>query len=132
VEVRGFPPWPERAIGATIFSMRVLIVDDNEAMRRTIRDVLEDLSPVVAECADGDEVLARFEAFDPDWVLMDLRMERVDGLTATAALRAAHPEARVVVVSAHDQDDLRRAAQRAGAHAYVAKNDLLELRRILA
>ena len=112
--------------------MRVLIVDDSEAMRRTIRDVLEDLAPVVEECVDGDEVLARFEEFDPDWVLMDLRMERMDGLTATAALRSAYPGARVVVVSAHDHDDLRRAAQRAGAHAYVAKDDLLELRRILA
>ena len=111
--------------------MRVLIVDDSEAMRRTIRDVLEDLAPEFAECADGDEVLARFEEFCPDWVLMDLRMERVDGLTATAALRTAHPDARVIVVSAHDHDDLRRAAQRVGARAYVAKDDLLELRRVL-
>jgi CheY-like chemotaxis protein len=112
--------------------MRVLIVDDNAGMRRTIRDVLEDLDPDVDECADGDEVLARFEAFLPDWVLMDVRMPRVDGIAATARLCASHPGARVIVVSDHDHDDMRRAARRAGAVGYVAKRDLLELPRLLA
>ena len=112
-------------------TLRVLIVDDNAGMRRTIRDVLEDLGPEVDECGDGDEVLARFEAFAPDWVLMDVRMARVDGIAATAALRKAHPEARVIMVSDHDQEDVRRAADRAGAVGYVAKRDLLELPRLL-
>ena len=111
--------------------LRVLIVDDSPSVRETIRDVLEDLSPEFEECGDGGEVLARFEAFAPHWVLMDIRMPHVDGLAATASLRAAHPEARVIVVSDHEQDDIRRAAQRAGAVAYVRKRDLLQLRRLL-
>lgn len=111
--------------------LRVLIVDDSPEVRQTIRDILEDLSPHFEECADGGDVLARFEAFEPDWVLMDLRMPHVDGIAATATLRAAHPDARVVMVSDHDQEDIRRAAQRAGAVAYVRKRDLLELRRLL-
>lgn len=111
--------------------LRVLIVDDNPLVRRTIRDILEELSPMLEECADGDEVVARFEAFCPDWVLMDVRMARVDGIAATATLRATHPDARVIVVSDHDQEDIRRAATRAGAVGYVVKRDLLDLPRLL-
>jgi len=110
---------------------RVLIVDDNPCVRATIRDVLDGLPLRYQECGDGAEVLACFDAFAPDWVLMDIRMPVVDGISATAALRAAHPHARVIVVSDHDQDDVRRAAARAGAVAYVAKRNLLELRRLL-
>ena len=71
--------------------MRVLIVDDNGFVRRTIRAVLADLAIEFDECADGDEVLARFESFWPQWVLMDLHMQRMDGLRATERLwRARH------------------------------------------
>lgn len=113
-------------------TLRLLIVDDNARVRRTIREVVSGLSPVVEECSDGDEVLARFEAFSPDFVLMDLRMARVDGIAATTSLLAAHPRARVIAVSDHDHDDVRRAAHEAGMEAFVAKSDLLQLRRILS
>lgn len=112
-------------------ALRVLIVDDNALIRRMIRDVLEDLPVEIAECADGDEALARYDAFDPDWVLMDIRMSRVDGITATAALCEAHPDARILMVSEHDQEDIRSAARRAGAAGYVHKRDLRELRKWL-
>ena len=123
-------PAPARYV--THMTLRILVVDDNALVRQMIRDVLEDLPVEIVECADGDEVVARYEAFAPDWVLMDIRMPRMDGIAATAALRAAHPEARVLVVSEHDQDDIRRAAGRAGAEGYVRKKDLLELRSWLA
>lgn len=112
-------------------ALRILVVDDNARVRRTIRDVVSDLVAAVEECADGDQVLDRFEAFRPDWVLMDIRMPRMDGISATAALTEAYPAARVVIVSDYEQDDLRRAARRAGAVGYVAKSDLLELRAFL-
>src|SRR5262245_61783924 len=100
-------------------ALRILIVDDNALVRRTIRAILEDLPAEIVECADGDEVLPSYESFAPDWVLMDIGMPRMDGIAATAALRAAHPDARVLMVSEHDQADIRRAADRAGASGYV-------------
>src|SRR5215470_13523604 len=106
-------------------ALRLLIVDDNVRMRRTIREVVAPLAPLIEECADGDEVLGRFEGFSPDFVLMDIRMARVDGITAAVSLLAAHPAARIIAVSDHDQDDLRRAARDAGIEAFVAKSDLL-------
>jgi CheY-like chemotaxis protein len=113
-------------------TLRLLIVDDNARVRRTIRESVSGLDPVIEECSDGDEVLARFEAFSPDFVLMDLRMARVDGLAAAVSLLAAHPDARIIAVSDHDHDDVRRAAREAGMEAFVAKSDLLQLARILS
>ena len=111
--------------------LRILVVDDNARVRRTIRDVVSDLASAVEECADGDQVIRRYEAFRPDWVLMDIRMPRMDGISATAALTSAHPGARVVIVSDFEQADLRDAAAKAGAVGYVAKRDLLVLRGLL-
>jgi two-component system response regulator DegU len=111
--------------------LRLLLVDDSVEVRRTIRAVVAGLVAEVAECADGDEVLARFEAFRPDLVLMDIRMPRMDGIRATELLKAAHPGARVVMVSDFEEDDLRAAARDAGAEAYVPKSDLLVLRDLL-
>ena len=111
--------------------LRLLLVDDSSEVRRTIRAVVQDLVGDMAECGDGTEVLARFEAFRPDLVLMDIRMPRLDGIRATALLKAAHPAARVVIVSEYEQDDLRTAAREAGAEAYVPKSDLLILRDLL-
>jgi two-component system response regulator DegU len=111
--------------------LRLLLVDDSREVRRTISAVVADLVAEVAECADGDEVLARFAAFRPDLVLMDIRMPRMDGIRATTLLKAAHPEARVVIVSDFEQDDLRTAAREAGAEGFVSKSDLLVLRDLL-
>ena len=110
---------------------KILLVDDSPRVRATIRAVLADLVSDVQECFDGDQVLASFEAFRPDVVLMDIRMPGMDGIEATALLKKAHPAARVVIVSDHEQDDLRLAARQAGAEAYVPKTDLLVLRRLL-
>jgi len=110
---------------------RILLVDDSPRVRATIRAIVADLASEMAECFDGAQVLASFEAFRPDVVLMDIRMPGMDGIEATALLKKAHPKARVVMVSDHEQEDLRLAAREAGAEAYVAKTDLLVLRRLL-
>ncbi len=110
---------------------RILVVDDSPRVRRTIRELVADLAGAIQECADGDEVLASYVSFRPHWVLMDVRMTRMDGIRATTQLVAAHPEARVVIVSDYEQQDLQDAARRAGAVGYVAKSDLLPLRTML-
>ena len=110
---------------------RVLLVDDSPHVRAVLRAVLAGVASDVAECVDGDEVLAIYEDFGPDLVLMDVRMPRMDGIQATALLKKAHPDARVVIVSDHEHPDVRAAARRAGAEAYVVKTDLLVLREIL-
>lgn len=114
--------------------MMLLIVDDNAVMRQMIRRVTSKLGAEIVECADGAEVVAAYEQHQfsaADWVLMDVEMAQMDGLTATRLLRAAHPDARVVIVTRHDDADVRAAAFGNGACGFVLKENLLELRTLL-
>ncbi|HEX9004503.1 MAG TPA: response regulator transcription factor [Blastocatellia bacterium] len=115
--------------------MMLLIVDDNAAMRRLIRRMTRDLAERIEECADGAEALPAYEAHHldgADWVLMDVEMAGLDGLAATRELRAAHPEARVIIVTKHNDEATRKAAFRSGACGFVAKDNLLELRALFS
>ncbi|MCM3871437.1 MAG: response regulator, partial [Pyrinomonadaceae bacterium] len=62
--------------------MKLLIVEDNEQMRRTIKSFMDDIAEAVFECADGADALAAYELRRPDWVLMDIEMKRMDGISA--------------------------------------------------
>jgi len=112
--------------------MTVLIVDDSPPFRALIRTVLAGLADDVNECADGDEAVAAYVARRPDWVLMDLQMARMGGLEATRRLIAHDPSARVLIVTDYDDVHWRAAAAGAGACGYVLKQDVLEVRRLLA
>jgi len=108
-----------------------MIVDDNDHIRRLIANLVWDLAETVVECSDGADALATYEKHRPDWVLMDVRMLHVDGITATRQIVASHADAKVMIVTDYDDADLRAAALKAGAREYVVKDDLLSLRRIL-
>jgi DNA-binding NarL/FixJ family response regulator len=111
--------------------MNILIVDNSPRMRRTIRSLLAGLAHEIFECEDGSQALAAYQKHRPDWVLMDIGLKETDGIVVTLALTAAFPEAKVVIVTDYDDARLRQAAQRAGACAYVRKEDLFELRVII-
>ncbi|MCB2174709.1 MAG: response regulator transcription factor [Actinomycetales bacterium] len=119
-------------------SVRVVVVDDHPVVRAGIVGLLagEDDLEVVAEGSDGAEVLGLVETHHPDVVLMDLRMPKVDGATATGRLLAAHPDVRVVVLTTYESDaDILRAVE-AGATGYLLKDtpreDLVEAVRAAA
>jgi two-component system, NtrC family, response regulator HydG len=111
--------------------MRLLIVDNNERMRRTIKSVVEDITDEFYECEDGAEALSLYEIHRPDWVLMDIRMGGMDGLDATRQIKASFPKARVVIVTEYDDAAMREDARHAGANEYVTKRELFDLRKIL-
>jgi CheY-like chemotaxis protein len=112
-------------------TMNILIVDDSKAMRRMIRLTVKDLAERIYECADGSEAVSAYANHLPDWVLMDIRMRKMNGLEATSRIKAAFPQARIVIVTGNKGDDLREAARTAGAIDFVMKDNLMELRRIL-
>lgn len=104
-----------------------MIVDDNSRMRAMVRALVEPLGAEIHEFADGDEAVRGYDEVTPDWVLMDLAMQRMDGISATTRIRDRHPAARVLIVTEHADPDLQRAAARAGAAGYVLKENLFEI-----
>jgi CheY-like chemotaxis protein len=112
--------------------MKVLIVDDNEQVRLLLRDYLPPSADEVYECVDGDEAFASYQRHRPDWVLMDWDMARMDGITAIREIMAAFPTARICMVTAFGDEELRAEALAAGARGVVAKSRLFELASVLA
>lgn len=111
--------------------MSFLIVDDNSVMRRTIRHVVREFAGEINECQDGAEALPAYRKYQPDWVLMDVEMREMDGLTATREICAAFPKAHIVIVTKHGDAEMREAARKAGAFGFVVKENLLELRKVI-
>ena len=123
-------PLPGYTLGPGI--MKILIADDDARMRQMVKQTVASLATEFYEAADGGEAIALCAAQRPDWVLMDLRMKPLDGLRATAEIKARFPEVRIAIVSQYDDDELRAEAARVGACAYVLKEDLPELLAIIS
>lgn len=104
--------------------LRVLIVDDDALVRAGLSMMLDGTGgiTVAGEAADGDEVPAAADAHAPDVVLMDLRMPRVDGITATRRLRARANPPEVIVLTTFDSDENILHALRAGASGFLLKD----------
>jgi len=111
--------------------MKILIADDHEHMRQIIGQTLAHLTTEFYEAGDGGEAIAICAAQRPDWGLMDFRMKSMDGLRATAEIKARFPETRVAIVSQYDDVELRAEAVRVGACAYVLKENLQDVQQLL-
>jgi len=107
--------------------MTVLIVEDNEGVRRLLRTAVEGFAAVTWDCRDGAYALEAYLKYRPDVVLMDMRMPVMDGLAATRQIVRSDPSAKVVIVTDYDDKDLRGAACEAGACGYALKRNLLDL-----
>ena len=102
----------------------VLVCDDQELMRVGLRMVVDgqpDLT-VVGEAGDGKAAVAQALTLRPDLVLMAVGLPRLDGISATAQLRAALPDTHVLVLTACDRDEYAYAALRAGASGFLVKD----------
>ena len=108
--------------------IRVIVVDDQELVRSGLRRILRrrDGLEIVAACGDGSEVVAALETHPADVVVMDLRMRQVDGITATATLRALPDAPPVLVLNTFDEDELVSGALRAGAAGFILKDSPAE------
>lgn len=81
----------------------------------------------IDECDDGGDAILMYEKGNPDFVLMDVDLREMDGITATRKIVASDPNAKVIIVTNYDEDDLREAAKKAGACGYVLKENLLDV-----
>src|SRR5687768_3585847 len=112
------------AVADVTGSVRVLIVDDDPLVRAAIAMILTRAPgvEVVGEAADGAEVLTAVDRYAPDVVLMDIRMQRVDGLAATELLRARPNPPEIIVLTTFDADEYVLRALRAGASGFLLKD----------
>jgi DNA-binding NarL/FixJ family response regulator len=104
--------------------IRVMLVDDDPLVRSGLRMLLGGAPEieVVAEAEDGDEVLAAVDRHRPDVVLMDIRMPRLDGVSAAALLARQPSPPKVLMLTTFDADDLVFRALRAGAAGFLLKD----------
>ena len=106
--------------------MRILVVDDDRAVRDSLRRSLEFNGYAVELASDGAEALARVPQINPDAIIMDVMMPRLDGLEATRALRGAGNDVPILVLTARDAVSDRVDGLDAGADDYLTKPFALE------
>jgi two-component system chemotaxis response regulator CheY len=108
----------------------VLVVDDAAFQRMRVRRSLEGAGHSVVEASSGHEAVDLYEQQRPDAVLLDITMPGMSGVEALRRIRANHPDARVVMLSAMAQQAIVMEAMRAGARDFVVKP--AEASRVLA
>jgi CheY-like chemotaxis protein len=103
--------------------IRVLLADDHEILRAGIASLLTSARgiQVVGEAGDGARAVELATELEPDVVVMDVTMPKMNGIEATEQIVSSLPNVRVIGLSMHSESDMAQAMQRAGASAYVTK-----------
>jgi DNA-binding NarL/FixJ family response regulator len=103
--------------------IRILVVDDHTLFREGLTALLQSAADieVVGEASSGAEAIALAAELQPDIILMDIRMEHVNGIEATRRIRQEQPGVRVIMLTMVERDDSLLAALRAGAQSYILK-----------
>jgi len=111
--------------------MKLLIADDNPVMRSILRGICNEHFTEINECEDGDEAIKAYEDQQPDWVLMDIKMKKMDGIKATSAIKTKYPEAKIIIVSQYNDKRIIEASIKSGAKEFVNKDNLEKIEEII-
>ncbi len=117
---------------------KIIIVDDHQLFREGVKRILdfEDTFEVVAEGDDGTDVINMYAAHTPDVVLMDINMPGKNGVDATAELIGEFPDAKVIMLSIHDDESYVTHALKSGALGYMLKemdaDEIVEAIKVVA
>ncbi len=106
-------------------ALRILIADDHEVARRGIRSLLETHSgwEICGEAKDGREAVELGGALKPDIFLLDIGMPNLNGLDAARQILAVNPDARILILTIHDSEQVVREVLSAGARGFLLKSD---------
>jgi len=103
---------------------RIMIVDDHEVVRLGMRTALEaepDLT-VIGEASNGAEALAKMPVLDPQLILMDVRMEKMNGIEACREIKSRNPDVQILMITSYTDDDAMVSSILAGASGYLLKH----------
>jgi CheY-like chemotaxis protein len=106
--------------------LKVQIVDDNKKFRETLRKFILPVTESIFECENGQEAINTYKEYFPDFVLMDIRMPVLDGVTATRKILEMYPEARIILISDNDKY-FKKNLRESGALAFFPKENLSEV-----
>lgn len=106
--------------------LRILIADDHAGLRRSLRSlVLSHMEwDVCGEASDGLQAVERTKELNPDLVLMDVSMPRMNGIEAASRIHRESPGTEILIVTQYDTPEMARLAQEAGAQGYVPKSEI--------
>ena len=105
-----------------IHMSKVLVADDSDAIRQVLHDILIiGKHELVGEAIDGNEAVEKFNEFQPDLLLLDLAMPKKDGLTVVKEIIEYNPDARIVLITASDNQFIITQCLEAGAIASISK-----------
>lgn len=103
--------------------IRVLLVDDHSLVRAGLRRVIDEAIDIVvaAEACDGQQSISRFAEVDPDVVVMDISMPKMDGMEAAKRLLSLHPDARILILTRYHEEHYAVRTMKAGCLGYLTK-----------
>jgi len=101
---------------------KIMVADDSDAIRHVLEDILNiGKHELVGEAADGDEAIEKFNQIQPELLLLDLAMPKKDGLVVVKEIKEYNPDARIVIITASDNQAIIKQCLDAGALASISK-----------
>ncbi|MDP3683957.1 MAG: response regulator, partial [Ignavibacteria bacterium] len=103
----------------------------NPDMRNLLHEIIEDASTQIQLVKDGWMALKECEEWKPDWIIIDVGVDRIDGFTTAKAMKQMSPGQKIILLMDRDDTPLKNAARNAGIHSCVLKENLTQLKKIL-
>src|SRR2546421_9555727 len=113
-------------MGKPMSSVRILIADDHEVVRRGVRSVLESRKEwdICGEAVDGRDAVDKARKLKPDVVVLDISMPHLNGFEAARLIRKEAPQSKILILSQHNVSEMIQTALDVGARAYVSKSEV--------
>lgn len=117
---------PKVGIFLPMATLRVLIADDHAGIRRSLRSLVLSHSEwdVCGEAADGVQAVERAKELQPDLILMDVSMPRMNGIEAASQIHREFPKTEILIVTQYNTPEMARLVEEAGAEGYIPKSEI--------
>jgi DNA-binding NarL/FixJ family response regulator len=116
-------------VGAEMSALRTLLVDDHVGLRKLLRSILEEKTEcvVIGEASDGFDAIEQAKVLQPDLILLDLSLPKLNGMEAARRIQKFCPHSKIIFLSQDHSPQVVQGALRLGAAGYLLKSDAIEL-----